>query len=172
MSIIRGTFVELFHRRTGISEINMGQRDYYNVLQQAMQQQSQQGISNQGMLGQLGGLANAYGNQLGQANQANPYVNNPQESIYPGKVIHYPDGSNRYGYNRNEIWQKWAEYFGFKEDFDTGGFKHPNGGFVARRFLEDIEGTTKSIESVFKRALTPNMTWLEDRVNEVRVKLC
>lgn len=169
MSIIRGTFAELFHRRTGISEINMGQRDYY-ALQAAMQQgQQQQNIFNQGMLGQLGGFQ---GIEAANQNPQKCYKEenwNPQEQIYHGKVVHYPDGSSRYGYLKSPEVEKIAHEMEFDYNFDSDTFTHKNGGYVARRHIED---SRYPLRELFSRQKTPNITWLEDRVNEVRVKLC
>jgi hypothetical protein len=179
------TIKKLANERTGITESeylsffikekDVGQMSGYHQLQNQMSQQLQSSQaflaalqSNQGNLGGLGG-------QALMQQMLNPYANTP-EPIYPKIFQHthqIPGIRDAFNPppNRQTVWQKWAEHFGFKEDFDTGGFKHPNGGFVARRWLEDAEGTVNSIESIFKRALTPNMHWLDDRINEVRVRL-
>lgn len=178
MAMVRGSFMDmsevirkLSKARTQVQDMKMGQMDAYKTMQAAMQGQHSQYMDNT-LLAQNQLVMNnlLVGNGIGRVGIAN-IPNNPnynQEPIYPGKTI-YPDS---YRQGRLPIWQKWAEHFGFKEDFNTGGFKHPNGGFVSKKWLEDIEGTSTSYEKVFKRALTPNIYWLEDRVNEVRVKLC
>lgn len=172
MAMVRGSFMHIYESlrkaRTQVQDMKMGQMDTYKAMQSAMQNQHSQYMDNALLAQQLSQLGNGFG-QLGVAK--GQIFNNPnynQEPIYPGKTI-YPDS---YRQGRLPIWQKWAEHFGFKEDFNTGGFKHPNGGFVSKKWLEDIEGTSTSYEKVFKRALTPNIYWLEDRVNEVRIKLC
>ena len=42
MSVVRGSFAELLHKVTGMSEMNMGQMHGYADLQNAMMQQQNQ----------------------------------------------------------------------------------------------------------------------------------
>lgn len=161
-------------KRTGINDglafldremerrCGMGQIGSYKALQEAMQQQSQ--IVQQNMYGQGGLLAQQgiAGSLLGAGNLG------LQNQPAMGKVV-YPDGYKerirRYG---AEV----AARFGFVWDFATDCFIHPSGASVTSRLIEDAERKDALITQIFKRALTPNMHWLDDRINEIRVKLC
>ena len=159
MAMVSGTFMDMYEAykkaRTQAEDMQMGQRNMYGQLQQAMQDQVQmerQNILAQNNIGSLGQLG------FGIAQGPNPYAQNLQPAVYPNKI-----------FPLHPHIDKIAEEFGFTHDFATDGFKHPNGGFVARRHLED---SRYPLRESFHRAKTPNMTWLDDRVNEVRVKLC
>lgn len=182
LKIARKTFTKEICQRTGINEIfehffvtkelDMGQLSGYAQLQSQMNQQmmnSQQDQrsaflaalqNNQGSLGGLGGQA--LGLQM-----PNPYINNP-EAIYPGKVVHYPQGTRRAFLHDEEI-QQLAIIHDFEYNFDSDSFIHKDGGCVTRRMLEGTE--RKYLPTIFIRAKTPNISWLDDRINEVRIKL-
>lgn len=146
--LLRVLEIKKRQKRAGV---NMGMLDNYtNQIQQ-----QQQGMM-QNMFGNIGGLQG----QLGQVG-AGQYLNNPQVNTIP-----FPGLRGLFGGLKNGA-QEMAEKFGFEYDFDTGGFKHKNGGFVSRRQLED----SSSLTELFTRAKTPNIHWLDDRIDEVRVRL-
>lgn len=157
--MIRGTFADLFHRITGISEVQLGQQQGYNALQNAQQQQGQL----QGLLGQLGAMG---GQGVQGIQNNNPFIN-AQDPIYPGKVV-YPDGAQRFGFVKTPHVEEIAKEFGFEFSWDSDSYKHKNGGYVSRRSIEE---SGIPLRELFSRQKTPNITWLEDRVNEIRVKL-
>lgn len=135
-------------RRTGISDIEMGVLKKMNLSEQqnayyqsALMQQNAPNI--QGLLGAIG-QQGAYANLV--------TTENLQE--YIGTKLKKP-------------FDEFAEKHGFKYDFDTGSYIYPNGGYVTRRAIEDGIATPE----FFRKQATPNISWLEDRVNEMRVKL-
>lgn len=165
MAFVKGAYAELLKplmgHKTGMSEMQMGQTDYYKLLQQ-QQGLSQQQLANQGLLGQLGGLFANQNLHAGQLVSGNDF--------YPGKVIQHQD-LNAFDYRTQQVKPiaKIAEEFGFEYDFDAGGWKSKYDGFVSRMDTEGVR--LEDVKKVFKQKKCPNQHWLDTRVEEMRVRL-
>lgn len=146
--------------------VEMGQRHGYSELQNAMEQQQAQQ--------QNGFLQSLYGNsmgagQLGALGMQQNILSNPavayNDPIYLGKSIHQDSLMGHW-----KVAVKVAEDHGFEYNDNTDSFIHKNGGYVTRKQLEGTE--IKHLPRIFIKAKTPNISWLDDRIEEVRVKLC
>lgn len=159
----------------------MGQLSGYDLLQQ---QQSNDAYryslaNSQNPLGMLGGLGIAQqdlragqavtGIQIGGYSPENKYAG-IQNPIYPGKVIYDPGLRDVFNIGVPEEVCKVAAEFGFVFDYNSMSFINKETGGTVTRPL--IEGNEMSIvRKIFQKAKTPNISWLDDRVNEMRVKL-
>jgi hypothetical protein len=146
----------------GIREDLLNMQDVINQQQlMALQQQMSQRLVS---LGNLGGMAQGLmgANQIGSYTQQIQIKSNSNPvalgDLYPGKVIYHDDGVPRL----QEI-----SIPGWKYDCDKGGYVDVDGHFISKRDIED----GIPLELSIKKAVTPNICWLDERVEEMRVKL-
>lgn len=141
--------------------VEMGQLGGYNQLQNQMQQQQQ--------LEQRSAYLQA---MMGQAQQGLGQLSGLPQHLYPGQVIHHED-LNPLAVRRflqDPLVTKVAQAHDFEYNYDTDSFLHKNGGYVTRKMIEGTE--IKYLPRIFIKAKTPNISWLDDRIEEVRIKLC
>jgi hypothetical protein len=114
------------------------------------QQQMSQGLS--GLLGQAGmaqGLMG--GNQLG----SNQYYTG--QGLQVGQILK-PQKSPRI---------QPTSIPGWNYDYDKGGYVDKDNHFISKREIED----GIPLELAIKKATMPNIAWLDERIEEMRIKL-